>query len=176
MLLAAIVAGSVVIVVTDAPLRVIGDRVQRLRNRARPAAAPLHGLPERLISERDLMLRIVGERWKRALLASVLKWLLDLGVLVAALAAVGAHPPLVLVLLAYCVAQLLAQIPITPGGLGFVEAGLTGTLAVIGVGGADAVLATLAWRLWSYWLPVPIGGVAYWLFRRRHPATAGADE
>ena len=43
-------------------------------------------------------------------------------------------------LLAFCAAQVLAQIPITPGGLGFVEAGLTGTLTldrrVAGGGGA----------------------------------------
>lgn len=170
MVLVAVVAGSVVLAVSDTPLRVVGDRFQRLRNRLRPHHEPLTGVPDRLVSERDLMLKIVGERWKRALLASVLKWLLDLAVLVAALAALGSHPALPLILLAYCVAQLLAQIPLTPGGLGFVEAGLTGTLALIGVDGGDAVLATLAWRLWSYWLPVPVGGLAYWVFRRRYPA------
>jgi uncharacterized membrane protein YbhN (UPF0104 family) len=31
------------------------------------------------------------------------------------------------------------------------------------------VLATLAYRLFSYWLPVPFGAVAWLLFRRRHP-------
>ena len=35
-----------------------------------------------------------------------------------------------------------------------------------------AVLATLAYRLFSYWLPIPIGGLTWWLFRRRHPAGA----
>ena len=174
-LLVAVVAGSVVLVVSDAPLRFAGERAQRLRNRLRPHQPPRTNLPDRMISERDLMLGIVGERWKRALLASVLKWLLDLAVLVAALAAVGSHPAPALILLAYCVAQLLAQIPLTPGGLGFVEAGLTGTLALIGVDGGDAVLATLAWRLWSYWLPVPVGGLAYWLFRRRHGGVVAAD-
>ena len=48
-----------------------------------------------------------------------------------------------------------------------------GAVAVVedaGLAGGDAVLATLAWRLWSYWLPVPVGGIAYWVFRRRYPA------
>ncbi len=90
----------------------------------------------------------------------------------AALAALGQHPALSLALLAYFAAQLLGQIPLTPGGLGFVEAGLTGTLALIGVTGGDAVLATLAYRLFSYWLPVPFGGVAWLLFRRGHPDEA----
>src|SRR5262249_58578002 len=92
----------------------------------------------------------------------------DYGVLVVALAAVGDHTRLSLILLAYFVAQLLAQIPLTPGGLGFVEAGLTGTLAIVGVSAGDALVATLAYRLVSYWLPIPIGGVAHLLFPRRY--------
>jgi uncharacterized membrane protein YbhN (UPF0104 family) len=54
------------------------------------------------------------------------------------------------VLLAFCTAQVVAQIPITPGGLGFVEAGLTGTLTLIGVPAGSALLATFAYRLFSY--------------------------
>ena len=60
-------------------------------------------------------------------------------------------------LLAFCGAQVLAQIPVTPGGLGFVEAGLTAMLALAGVSAGDAVLATFAYRLFSYWLPLPLG-------------------
>ena len=52
---------------------------------------------------------------------------------------------------------MLAQIPVTPGGLGFVEAGLTAMLALAGVSAGDAVLATFAYRLFSYWLPLPLG-------------------
>jgi uncharacterized protein (TIRG00374 family) len=63
-------------------------------------------------------------------------------------------------------AQVLSQIPITPGGLGFVEAGLTGLLALAGVGGPEATLATLAYRLMSFWLPLPVGGVAAYLHQR----------
>ena len=57
--------------------------------------------------------------------------------------------------------MVLAMIPITPGGLGFVEAGLAGLLVVAGVDGGRAALAVLAYRLVSYWLPLPIGGAAY---------------
>jgi hypothetical protein len=32
----------------------------------------------------------------------------------------------------------------------------------------DALTATLLYRLASYWLPLPIGGIAYVLFRLRH--------
>lgn len=169
MILVALVAGGVVLVVTDRPLRRVGLLTQRLRNRLRPHRAPMANLPDRLVSERDLIVRVVGERWKAALAGSLGKWLLDFAVLAVALRSVGAEAPLSLVLLAYFAAQLLVQIPITPGGLGFVEAGLTGSLALAGVSGGDAVLATLAYRLFSYWLPIPLGGLSWWLFRRRHP-------
>lgn len=170
MILVALLAGGIVLVVTDRPLRRIGSIVQRVRNRIRPRRPPLTDLPGRLVEERDLIVRVVGARWKLALAGSLGKTLLDFAVLAVALRAVGADAALSLVLLSYFTAQLLAQIPITPGGLGFVEAGLTGSLALAGVAGGDAVLATLAYRLFSYWIPIPLGGISWWLFRRRHPA------
>jgi hypothetical protein len=87
------------------------------------------------------------------------------------LAALGVRPEPALVLLAYGAAQLLSMIPATPGGLGFVEAGLVGLLALAGVNAGDAAVATLGYRLISYWLPLPIGLVAY-LVARRHRWTA----
>jgi uncharacterized protein (TIRG00374 family) len=69
---------------------------------------------------------------------------------------------------AYASAKLLALIPLTPGGLGFVDAGLVGTLTLAGVAPQDALVATLAYRLVSFWLPIPAGGVAYAAFRRRY--------
>jgi uncharacterized protein (TIRG00374 family) len=88
--------------------------------------------------------------------------------LFAALGAVGSLPKPSLAILAYTAASVLAMIPITPGGLGLVEAGLTGTLVLAGVRPAQAVLATLLYRLASYWLPILAGAVAYTVFRRRY--------
>jgi hypothetical protein len=76
-------------------------------------------------------------------------------------------------LLAYCPAQLLAQVPLTPGGLGVVEAGMTGTRALAGVPAAAAAVATLAYRLASYWRPLPVWAGDYVAHRRRFGA---ADE
>ena len=73
-------------------------------------------------------------------------------------------------LLAFCAAQVLAQIPVTPGGLGFVEAGLTAMLTLAGVGAGAAVLATFAYRLFAYWLPLPLGLVGFALHKRRYAA------
>jgi uncharacterized membrane protein YbhN (UPF0104 family) len=151
---------------SDRPLRTIGRLVQRIRNRLRPKVPPLTGLPKRLLRERDRVLATLGPQWLRALLATTGRWAFDYATLLAALAAVGSHPRASLVLLAFCAAQLLSQIPVTPGGLGFVEAGLTATLTLAGVSPGNAVLATFAYRLFAFWLPLPAGLVAYAVHRR----------
>lgn len=151
----------------DRPLLWVGRTIQTARNRVRRRAAPVRDLPGRLLRERTRILETVGRRWKAALAAGVGRWMFDYASLLAALAAVGSTPRPALVLLAFCAAQLLAQIPFTPGGLGFVEAGLTATLALAGVSAADAVLATFAYRLMSYWLPLPIGLAGAVLHQRR---------
>ncbi len=163
----AVAAGlGALLLTTDRPLEWIGRTVQRVRNRLRRHAEPLHELPARLLRERDRILATLGPKWKRALCATFGRWIFDYMTLLAALAAIGSHPRPGLVLLAFCGAQLLAQIPVTPGGLGFVEAGLTAMLALAGVSAGDAVLATFAYRLFSYWLPLPVGLLAYVLAPR----------
>ena len=107
--------------------------IQRVRNRLRRHAEPLHHLPDRLVRERDRIVGTLGPRWKRALAAALRRWAFDYGTLLAALRALDSAPRPGLVLLAFCAAQMLAQIPLTPGGLGFVEAGLSATLTLAGV-------------------------------------------
>jgi uncharacterized protein (TIRG00374 family) len=159
-------------VVSDRPLEMVGGAAQAIWNRLARHREPLTGLPERLLRERDVVLRVLGRQWWEALLLAAGRWVLDYLTLIAALYAVGASPRASLVLLAFCAAQLLGTLPLTPGGLGFVEAGLTGTLALAGVGGGAAVVATLAYRLVSFWLPIPAGAVAAIVHRRRY----GAEE
>jgi uncharacterized protein (TIRG00374 family) len=165
--LVALAVVGTVLIATDRPLAWIGRIVQRVRNRLRRRAEPLRRLPQRLLAERDRITGVLGPQWKRALVQTSGRWAFDYATLLAALAAVGSHPRPSLVLLAFCGAQVLAQIPITPGGLGFVEAGLTAMLSLAGVKAGDAVLATFAYRLFSYWLPLPVGLAAYgWYLRR----------
>ncbi len=167
-----------VLVRFDAPLALAGALAERVSRR----------LPHRLtrgrVVRRDALLRTrdglvaaIGRRWWWAVGAAAANWILDYLVLVAALRAIGAEPRPSLVLLAYGAASVLGMIPITPGGLGFVEAGLTATLVVAGVGAGDALLATLAYRLFSFWLGLPAGGLAYlvhrWRLRRRRAAPTG---
>jgi uncharacterized protein (TIRG00374 family) len=159
---------------TDRPLRTFGRAVQWVQNHVRRHRAPSDGLPDRVIEQRDRVRHALGSRWPWALVAVVSKWAFDYFALVAAIAATGARVDTVPVLLAYVAASVLGMIPITPGGLGFVEAGLAVTLVWAGLSGGDATLATLAYRLVSYWLPLAAGIVAAIVYRRRYPAAVAA--
>ncbi|TYL54932.1 flippase-like domain-containing protein [Nocardioides sp. BGMRC 2183] len=114
-----------------------------------------------LMSQRDRVVAAFAGRWWWAVFAAAGNRMLDYAALVAALVAFGAHARPAEVLLAYVVAQALTFIPITPGGLGFVDAGLTGLLVVIGVPADTALIGTLLYRLFSFWLPIPIGALAW---------------
>jgi len=153
---------------TDRPLRLLGRGVQWLLNATVRRRRHVTELPEELLADRDFIRSTLGERWKAAVLAAAGNTGFDYLALLAALHAVGAQPRPSLVLLAYTAAELLALLPFTPGGLGFVEAGLVGTLRLAGVPGGDALTATLLYRLVAFWLPLPAGGVAHLLFRRRY--------
>jgi uncharacterized protein (TIRG00374 family) len=164
----AMIALGVSCVVWDRPLVVIGRAAQATRNRLLRKREPLTGLPEKLLEERNTVVQVLGDKWWQALLAAAGRWVLDYLTLLGALYAIGANPRASLVLLAFFAAQLLGTLPLTPGGLGFVEAGLTGTLALAGVGAGAAVVATLAYRLVSFWLPIPAGGIAAIIHQRKY--------
>ena len=149
--------------------------MQSLRNRIRPRAAAAyaarqaHPRARRTAGDARAALKV------QALAATIGRWAFDYATLLAALAAVGATPSPALVLLAFCAAQVLAQVPVTPGGLGFVEAGLTATLTLAGVGPGKAVLATLAYRLFAYWLQLPAGLVGFLIHKRRYSGAEAAS-
>ena len=165
-----LLAAGAALLGTDRPLAVVGRVVQGLLNRTVRRHRPVTDLPERLLAARDFVRTTLGHRWKAALFSAVGSTGFDYLALLAALRAVGASPRPSLVLLAYTAAEVLALVPATPGGLGFVEAGLVGTLRLAGVPAADALTATLLYRIVAYWLPLPAGGIAYVLFRRHYRA------
>jgi uncharacterized protein (TIRG00374 family) len=169
-----LVAGALVMS-TDRPLELTGRAVQWVLNKTvRRRRSPMTDLPQRLLEVRNFVRRTLGTRWKTALLTAVGTIGFDYLALLCALRAVGAKPQPSLVLLAYTAAAVLALIPLTPGGLGFVEAGLVGTLKLAGVVASDALAATLLYRIVSFWLPLPAAGVAYALFRRREARRDGS--
>src|SRR3954449_1731204 len=114
-----------------------------------------------LVSARDSVSKSFAHRRTRALTAAAGNRMFDFAALVAALTALGAHARPSQVLMVYAIAQALALIPITPGGLGFVESGMTTLLVLIGVTADQAVVGTLLYRLIAFWLPIPLGALAW---------------
>jgi uncharacterized protein (TIRG00374 family) len=166
------------VLLLDGPLRWAGRVVQSVRNRVKRKGKRMTGLPDLLVHERNLIRDVLGERWKAALLLSSGRLFFDYFTLLAVIRATGAKPQPALVLLAYAAAGLLGLVPLTPGGLGIVEAGLSGLLILAGIPAGDAVVATLGYRVISYWLPAAVGPFAYLAFRLRYgaPGQAGGPE
>jgi uncharacterized protein (TIRG00374 family) len=133
-----------------------GALVHLVRRRVQPAS-----VAETLVAERDQVAAAFAGRWVRALTTAASNRMLDYATLVAALYAVGATVRPSLVLVAYVASIALGMIPITPGGLGFVETGLTTLLVLAGAAADQAVVGTLLYRLASFWLPIPLGALAW---------------
>lgn len=62
---------------------------------------------------------------------------------------------------AYGLANIAGAIPLTPGGIGVIEGVLASTLVAGGIPHGEAILAVLTWRLVNFWLPIPVGGLAF---------------
>ena len=78
----------------------------------------------------------------------------------------GSEVSWVEVLAAFALVRLLSAFPITPGGLGVVELGLAAALVLAGGEEARVVAAVLVFRMLTFLLSIPIGGLTWWLWRR----------
>lgn len=111
-----------------------------------------------------------------SVLGALAGWGFDIAVLWASFCAFGHSPPGAVLVMAYYVGQLANVLPL-PGGIGGVEGGMIAALLVFGVQRQLAVLAVLAYRTISYWLPTVPGAIAYWRLHRRfrsRPGTVGS--
>jgi len=95
-------------------------------------------------------------------------WALDCACLACAFAAVGVAVPWRGLLLAYGAGQLAANLPITPGGLGVVEGSLTIALVAFGGSESSTVAAVLLYRIFNFWIALPVGWVAWLTLVVRH--------
>lgn len=150
---------------TDRPLVMLGDAIDWVAGRLGRPTGDGPSRADRLRKARDLIREHLSDRWQWVALASLGKWGFEYLALVMAVRGAGHDDTSSILLLAFVTASLLSKIPLTPGGLGFVEAGLTGMLVLAGVSTGDAATATLAYRLVTYWLPIPLGAIAYGLHR-----------
>jgi uncharacterized membrane protein YbhN (UPF0104 family) len=109
-------------------------------------------------------IELVRER-DPGLLGAPAWWGFDICVLWACFHAFGSAPPFTVILMAYFLGMVGNLLPL-PGGLGGVEGGMIGAFAAFGVNLDQAVLAVLAYRAISFWLPTVPGAIAYFQLRR----------
>jgi putative heme transporter len=138
------------------------SRVQRLVHRPAGEAAvivadALAGLGAFRPSSRDI-------RYTTA--SAFRNWIFDLLCLVFSIRAAGVHVPWWGIILAWAAGSGGSSLNLTPGGLGVVEAALTGALVALGVPSAPALTAVLVYRAISFWLAIVIGWPLYWRLRR----------
>jgi putative heme transporter len=100
-----------------------------------------------------------------ALLCAVGAWGFDIATLWASFRAFGISPPGGVIVMAYFVGWIANALPL-PGGVGGVEGGMIGAFVAFGLPVQEAVLAVLAYRAFSFWLPMVPGGIAYLQLRR----------
>ena len=118
-----------------------------------------------LVSDRAVAVRAIG--WAAAY------WLGMAAALWTLLHAFGwsGHP--VSVMVAFGLVNVLAALPITPRGLGVLEAVLIPMLVGFGASANVATLGVISWRLLSFWAPIPLGTISYVSLRFVRPEVPG---
>ena len=149
--------------------RIVRWGARHLRmNEDRTAAGVRHiGMRlEDLASDRVLLARVLG--WAAA------NWILDAAALWVFLRAFGASVDFDALIVAFGLVNVLAVIPITPGGLGVIDTALPIALVGFGLPTSTAVLGSATYRLAQYFFPILLGGVLYatlrvgpWSIQRR---------
>jgi putative heme transporter len=137
---------------------------KELPPRLRPLLARLATVPRTLQSGVATALDIVRDP-QVGLLGAIAYWGFDIAVLWGAFHAFGAAPAFPVVVMGYFVGMLANAIPL-PGGIGGVEGGMIGAFLAFGVNGSTTILAVLAYRAVSFWLPTLPGIIAYFQLRR----------
>jgi putative heme transporter len=131
---------------------------------------PVTGWDARAVGFRGEVVVLLSRRWMRITVTSLVSHLSLFLVLLLALRHVGVSNEEVswqLVLAAFSFVRLVSAIPITPGGLGLVELGLTATLGA-GLPESTRVqiaAAVLVYRALTWLLPIPLG-IGCWMFWR----------
>jgi putative heme transporter len=113
----------------------------------------LAGRLKALIDDPQLVRR--GALWAAA------NWILDAAALWVFIRAFGATVNPIYLLIGFGLANVLAAIPITPGGLGYVDASYVTMLTGFGAPARRATLGVAAYRFAQFFFPIFLGGVMY---------------
>ena len=130
---------------------------------------PLVHFGERVVEFRHESIGLLRSRWHVLTFAAYLSELSVYLVLLVALRLVGVSESEVswsVVLASFALVRILQSIPITPGGVGVVELGLTGALVAAGGDHTEVVAGVLVFRVLT-WLPPLVTGPFFYLGWRR---------
>ncbi|NBN89345.1 MAG: UPF0104 family protein [Actinobacteria bacterium] len=108
---------------------------------------------EGLIADRQLLVRVIV--WASA------NWLFDMAAVYVFLRAFGGNLAIDGLIVAFGLANVMAVVPITPGGLGIIEGIYIPTIVGFGLSRSTATVGILAYRLAQFWLPIVVGAGCY---------------
>jgi putative heme transporter len=138
---------------------------------------PGAGLDAAMLDFRRRTIGVLRDGWLRLTVGTLVSHLSLFAVLLLTLRHVGVSEDEVgwaAVLAAFAFVRLVSAFPLTPGGLGVVELALTAALTAAGGNEEEVVASVLVYRALTFVLPVPLGGVAYLIWRsqssRRRPS------
>jgi uncharacterized protein (TIRG00374 family) len=176
------VFGAVVLVVLIAVLALV-LRTERFARRIGAAAGrvvsflrlrmgrpPVAQWDEAAARFRTQMLTVVRDRWFFLATAEVVSQISVFLVLLASVRFVGIPVREVStaeVLAVFAFVRLATAMPIIPGNVGIAELGYIGGLMLAGGPKTAVVAAVLVFRFLTYFVQIPLGGLAYLVWRRR---------
>jgi len=100
-----------------------------------------------------------------SIFGALLFWACQIAVLWACFNAFGEAPPIGVLVVGFFVGMLGNLLPL-PGGIGGVDGGMIGAFAAFGLDSGLAIVAVLAYRGFTFWLPTLPGIVAFFALRR----------
>jgi uncharacterized protein (TIRG00374 family) len=107
---------------------------------------------------------LISER-RFGLLGALAYWGFDIAALGVSFRAFGSVVPVAVLTMGYFIGTIGSLLPL-PGGIGGVEGGMIGAFVAFGVPGSRALIAVLAYRAISFWLPT-LPGIAGYLALRK---------
>ena len=176
---AVIVTGFVAGLQSARVARKFGDRAAAVVSWLRHLVhkGPVRWTGETFVRFRGETIDLLRRRWPRLTFGVLANHLTVFVLMVFCLRAVGITPAqvdLVEAFAAWSLARVLGSLPITPGGLGIVELGLTGMLVGFGASNSQAVAATLLYRVLSSVPTIVLGLVSAATWKLHRPNTAAA--
>lgn len=104
-----------------------------------------------------------------AILASVLFWLGDIICLFFMFEAFGYTVPPGILIFGYCISTALGLLSAIPGGIGVTDGSLVLIYSGLGISSSVALMATLVFRLFSFWIWIPVGFLSYLSLNKAKP-------